>query len=149
MGPEVGNKSAGRCSGYQKHHCDEAAVHGQLFNRVFRTLSRFSGFSDKNNYARGGLFESTGAGNHLTFITTGLFMSVILAFAMGIVFIGFRLLSVTIAKASEQAIIITTVTFLLQPCLLRRGKCRCCRCCGGCPGTRSSGLRRQNCITRH
>ena len=119
MGPEVGNKSAGRCSGYQKHHCDEAAVHGQLFNRVFRTPARFSGFRDWNNFAWKRFLKSTGDGNHLAFIATGLFMPVILAFAMGIVFIGFQLLSVTIARASEQAIIVTIATFLLQLCLLR------------------------------
>ena len=109
MGPELGSKSAGRCSYHQRGCCTRAAIGNHFVHQLFYA---FSGFMDRKQLGRYGCSGSTFTDtNQFAFVVTMcLFMSVGLAFAT-IISIGFQFFYTTVLKVIEQSIVIAIAMF--------------------------------------
>ena len=110
MGPELGCKSAGRCSYHKRGRCTGAAVGDYFVHQLFYA---FSGFMDRKQLERYGCSGSTFTDtNQIAFaITMGAIISVGLAFATSI---GFQFFYTAILRILEQSVAITTALFLFH-----------------------------------
>jgi len=131
MGPELGCKSAGRCSYHQRGRCIRAAVGDHFVHQLFYA---FSGFMDRKQLKRyecsGSTFAET---NQFAFvITMGLFMSVGLAFATIIISIDFQFFYTTVLKILQQFIAIAFTTFFVHMFFIHTYSYSrsCCHCSG-------------------
>jgi len=115
MGPELGSKSAGRCSYRQRSGYYTAAIRNQIVRAVCNAL-QILGFMDRKQLEQDGCSGSTFTDkNQIIFaITTGLSVSVGLTFAMHIVSIGLQFFYITIFGALKQSVTIAVVLLLLR-----------------------------------
>ena len=116
--------AGGRCSYHQRGRCIRAAVGDHFVHQLFYA---FSGFMDRKQLGQyrcsGSTFTYT---NRIAFIiTTGLFMSVGLAFATSIISIGFQFFYTTVLKIFEQSIAIAITVFFVHTYSYSRSCCHC------------------------
>ena len=94
---------------------------------VFSRLIGFSGFLDRKQLEQDGCSGSTFTDtDQFIFIATGLFMpAALLAFATGIISMGFKLFYTAITRVFEQSIAIAIAVLLLHTHFHPRANCYC------------------------